>query len=184
MVTRLACSGHRGLPQRTERIVDEALRNELARRTDALVGLSCLADGADTLFAQALLDAGGTLIVVIPAAEYREGLPKWQHATYDALWARAAEVMHLDYTESDSRAHMAASEHMLSEADELIAVWDGKPARGYGGTADVVNAAQERGLPVTVVWPEGATRDSEADEQSDSGDEREDQHGDPHAGSV
>ncbi|MGV9675297.1 hypothetical protein ACWDSJ_08460 [Nocardia sp. NPDC003482] len=36
---------------------------------------------------------------------------------------------------------------------------DGKPARGYGGTADVVEAARRQGLPVTVVWPEGAERD-------------------------
>lgn len=159
MVTRLACSGHRGLPRHTERIVEDELRGELARRADSLVGLSCLADGTDTLFARALLDAGGRLIVVVPAAQYRDGLPRWQHETYDALLARATETIRLDYTESDSRAHMAASERMLSESHELIAVWDGKPARGYGGTADVVEEARQRSLPVTVVWPEGAMRD-------------------------
>ncbi|MPZ83287.1 MAG: hypothetical protein GEV28_24000 [Actinophytocola sp.] len=37
--------------------------------------------------------------------------------------------------------------------------YSGEPARGYGGTADVVDAARDRGLPVTVIWPEGATRD-------------------------
>jgi len=30
---------------------------------------------------------------------------------------------------------MAASELMLQHADQLWAVWDGQPARGYGGTA-------------------------------------------------
>jgi hypothetical protein len=54
---------------------------------------------------------------------------------------------------------MDASLRMLAEADCLLAVWDGKPARGYGGTADVVNAARARGLPVTVIWPAGAERD-------------------------
>ncbi|GGL42208.1 hypothetical protein GCM10011588_66220 [Nocardia jinanensis] len=48
---------------------------------------------------------------------------------------------------------------MLDEADELFAVWDGKPARGYGGTADVVAVVCDRNMPVTVVWPEGASRD-------------------------
>jgi len=33
---------------------------------------------------------------------------------------------------------MAASAYMIDHADELWAVWDGQPARGYGGTADVV----------------------------------------------
>lgn len=48
---------------------------------------------------------------------------------------------------------------MLERADELIAVWDGQPARGYGGTADVVQAARDKDLPVTVVWPAGVMRD-------------------------
>ncbi|WP_198036875.1 hypothetical protein [Nocardia sp. BMG51109] len=48
---------------------------------------------------------------------------------------------------------------MLDDADELFAVWDGKPARGYGGTADVVAVARQRGMPVTVIWPDGAQRD-------------------------
>lgn len=46
----------------------------------------------------------------------------------------------------------------LDLADALIAVWDGEPARGYGGTADVVDLARTRGLDVTVIWPDGASR--------------------------
>ena len=53
---------------------------------------------------------------------------------------------------------MEASSAMLARADRLFAVWDGKPARGYGGTADVVAEARQRGVPVTVIWPEGASR--------------------------
>jgi hypothetical protein len=54
---------------------------------------------------------------------------------------------------------MAASAEMLQAAGLLIAVWDGEPARSWGGTADVAAAARSQGLPVTVVWPKGATRD-------------------------
>ena len=49
---------------------------------------------------------------------------------------------------------MEASRAMLARADHLFAVWDGKPARGYGGTADVVAEARQRGVPVTAIWPE------------------------------
>lgn len=59
----------------------------------------------------------------------------------------------------DADAHMDPSLRMLDRADELTAVWDGQPARGYGGTADVVQAARDKDLPVTVVWPAGVTRD-------------------------
>lgn len=47
---------------------------------------------------------------------------------------------------------------LVGLVDELIAVWDGKPARGYGGTADVVAYAERTGVPVRVLWPEGASR--------------------------
>ena len=54
---------------------------------------------------------------------------------------------------------MDASVEMLKDADLLIAVWDGLPARGLGGTADVVAYARDHGIPVSVIWPEGARRD-------------------------
>ena len=47
----------------------------------------------------------------------------------------------------------------LRRAAGLWAIWDGKPARGYGGTADAVTAARNSGLPVQVMWPDGALRD-------------------------
>ncbi|MGW1005456.1 hypothetical protein [Streptomyces sp. NPDC002520] len=43
-------------------------------------------------------------------------------------------------------------------ADELVAVWDGKPAWGHGGTADVVAYAERTGVRVRVLWPEDASR--------------------------
>ncbi len=159
-MTRLAITGHRGLPPATEYLIDTALRDILRQRAHTeLVGLSCLADGADSLFAQIVLDAGGMLIVIVSATQYRDGLPEDHHPIYDAFMRQAADVIRLNRTESDSRAHMDASLRMIDEADELIAVWDGKPARGYGGTADIVTAAKERKVPVTVIWPHGATRD-------------------------
>jgi hypothetical protein len=159
-VTRIAVTGHRGLPEPTARLVDAALRAELARRANgSLVGITSLADGADQLFARAVLDAGGALEVIIPAEQYRAGLPPACWPEYDALLARAAAVTRLGHIASDPEAHMDASEEMLKRADVLVAVWDGKPARGYGGTADVVAEARREGLPVVVVWPEGATRD-------------------------
>jgi hypothetical protein len=155
---RIAISGHRGLPALTERLVDHALRAALAERAPDVTGLSCLADGADQVFARAVTDLGGTLEAVIPAAEYREKLSADSHADYDELFARAVAVHRLPFTESTPESHMAASKLMVDEADELYAVWDGKPARSYGGTADVVAYAREHGIPVRVIWPDGAQR--------------------------
>jgi hypothetical protein len=161
---RVAVTGHRGLPAATEELVDHSIRDQLARdgTGPGLVGISCLADGADQIFARAVLDAGGHLEVIVPAARYRDGLPDAAHAGYDYLLSRAGRVDRLDYTKSTEQSHMAASQAMLAQADRLYAVWDGQPARGYGGTADVVSEANQRGIPVTVIWPDGATRDKAA----------------------
>lgn len=160
---RIAITGHRELPADTEHLVDQAIRQQLATYPGRdVVGVSNLADGADQLFAQAVLDAGGQLEAIIPAARYRDGLPESAHAAYDALLSRASSVHRLNRIESNEDAHMEASRAMLDRAEHLFAVWDGKPARGYGGTADVVAEAPDRGIPVTVIWPEGASRDQAA----------------------
>jgi hypothetical protein len=158
-MARIAISGHRGLPRQTELLVETALREALQRcPPEDLTGISCIADGADALFANAVLSLGGRLEVVVPAEEYRDGLPAEHHSAYDKLIHAAAAVHRLPFRESTSEAHMAASDGMLELADELFAVWDGLPARGYGGTADVVAAARRRGLPVRVIWPVHAVR--------------------------
>jgi hypothetical protein len=64
----------------------------------------------------------------------------------------------MPFAESSRDAYMAASEHVLSTVDSMIAVWDGGPSGGHGGTADVVEAARKQELDVTVVWPNGAAR--------------------------
>lgn len=156
---RVAVSGHRGLPRQTAELVDAAIRQALIDEAPSIVGISCLADGADQIFARVLLDLGGTLEAVIPAEQYRDGLPEDALDEYDALLSQAAQVHRLAFEESTSESHMEASRRMIADADELIAVWDGQPARGYGGTADVVAAAKELGVRVTVVWPEGSQRD-------------------------
>ena len=156
---RIGITGHRGFDPKTSKLVDEALRDVLsAYDPHGLVGVTCLADGADAIFAQAVLDRGGEIHVIIPAAEYREGFPAEYHPEFDRLLARAADVQRLDFRESSSESHMEASRVMISDIAGLIAVWDGQPARGYGGTADIVAEARRLDVPVKVVWPEGARR--------------------------
>jgi hypothetical protein len=158
-MTVIGITGHRGLSGCTEQLVAAALRAEVARYADGeLVGVSAIADGADSLFAAAVLDAGGTLVVVVPARRYRDVLPAEQQVIYDALLGRAARVIALDRVDPTTAAYMDAALRMLDEIDLLVAVWDGQPARGLGGTAHVVDAAEERRLPVTVIWPAGAAR--------------------------
>ncbi|GGU82919.1 hypothetical protein GCM10010211_56090 [Streptomyces albospinus] len=157
---RIGITGHRGLPVGTAELVKGVIRDIVARYPTAdLVGVSCLADGPDAWFAQAVLDHGGRVEIVVPAKKYRESLPQWHHARYDDLMRRASDVHETGLAESDANAHMVGSEILVGLIDGLIAVWDGQPARGYGGTADVVGYAESVGVPVQIIWPESASRD-------------------------
>jgi len=159
-VARIGITGHTNLAPASVALVTEAVRAALTdQRPDQLAGVTCLARGADQVFANAVLDLGGTLHVVLPSADYREHQVAPDNLTeFDTLLDRAATVHTMPFPRSGPAAYMAASEHMLARIDSLLAVWDGKPSGGYGGTADVVDAARHHGLPVTVLWPPGVTR--------------------------
>ncbi|MFJ2668875.1 hypothetical protein ACIO14_31460 [Nocardia fluminea] len=123
-----------------------------------VVGISCLARGADSVFAEIVLEAGGQLEVVLPSRDYRDSKVKPdQLAQFDTLIARAATVRVMDFDSAGREAYEAANEVLVGEADRMIAVWDGKVGE-RAGTGTVVALARERGIPVDVVWPNGAGR--------------------------
>lgn len=158
---RIGITGHTNLATVSAPLVAHSIRRELGIYPPAeLVGITCLARGADQVFARVVLDLGGSVEVVLPAADYRERKVKPDNAgEFDELVSEATTVHTMPFARSNSDAYMGASEYVLSTVDALIAVWDGKPSSGYGGTADVVDAARKRDLPVTVVWPDGAERE-------------------------
>lgn len=156
---RIGITGHSNLSPDSVPLVGEGLRDALAEVGGPLVGVSCLARGADQLFARVVLEHGGQLEVVLPATDYRERKVKPDNAAeFDELIGKAATVTTMPFRESNRDAYLAASEHVLGAVDAMIAVWDGQPSDGRGGTADVVTVARDRGLPVTVVWPDGTSR--------------------------
>lgn len=156
---RLGITGHRGLPEKTERLVREALAETLSEHEPAkLTGVTCLAQGPDTWFAQAVLEHGGKIEAVVPARNYRDQLPDDHVATYDELLRKAVKVYDTGLSDSNPTADMLANENLVGLVDRLLAVWDGRPARAYGGAADVVAHAERSEVPVDRVWPDGATR--------------------------
>ncbi|WP_019632779.1 hypothetical protein [Actinomadura atramentaria] len=157
-MTRIGITGHSDLTTATSDLVYRAL-TDLLVPFDDVTGVTCLARGADQVFARAVLDAGGTLEVVLPARDYRDAKVKPDNrAEFDALLGRAAAVKYAPFEVSNREAYMAASEILVGGVDRLIAVWDGRPASGHGGTGDVVIHARRENVPVDVVWPTGSAR--------------------------
>lgn len=156
---RIGITGHMDLTSTAAQLVRAELQAELdAHPPGDLIGVSCLAQGADSLFAQAVLDAGGQLEVLLPAPDYRSTqVGSDQLAIFDSLVAQACGVKYIAES-SSTGAYVRANAAMIERVDMMIAVWDGKSAFKIGGTADAVAAAQRAGVPVTVVWPDGAQR--------------------------
>jgi hypothetical protein len=161
-VTTIAVTGHTDLTEGSIPLVRTALDNLLKQYADdgRLLGVSCIAKGADSLFAEAVLAAGGRLIVVIPSQDYRHNKVKRDHAAlFDHLVEAAAEVLVLPHETANRQAYEAANAVLIERADRLVAVWNGEPPTGRGGgTADTVLEARTAGIPVDVVWPDGAAR--------------------------
>ncbi|MBO1415433.1 hypothetical protein [Streptomyces sp. FH025] len=156
---RIGITGHRGLTAVIEVQVRRLLESALAGEDPTyLTVVSCIADGPDSWLATIGLAQGARLEVVIPADRYRDGLPEWHHPSYDRLLGSATAIHRTGHVESTEASHMAGSELLVQQVDRLLAVWDGLPARGFGGTADVVTYARQHGVPVDVLWPQGARR--------------------------
>jgi hypothetical protein len=160
-VTRVGITGHSNLTVDSAPLVADALRAKLAAHVSGgLVGVSCLARGADQIFARVVLELGGALEVVLPAADYRSRKVTVEDAAvFDELMGHATTVRTLPFETSNRESYLGASEHLLSTTELMVAVWDGEAADGRGGTGDVVERARALGLPVTVVWPVGAARE-------------------------
>ena len=90
-VMRIGVTGHMNLTPDTARLVSDALRSHLTEVTGGVTGVSCIARGADSLFADAVLEAGGALEVVLPSRDYRDAKVKPDHAEqFDLLLGKAA----------------------------------------------------------------------------------------------
>ncbi|MEN3281871.1 MAG: hypothetical protein V7607_3011 [Solirubrobacteraceae bacterium] len=161
-MTRVGVTGHRDLPEPTCKLVSAAIAIHLAR-FDSIDGISSLAEGADQIFAEQVLMAGGALTAVVPSAHYGRSFATTNgSAAYRRLRALAREVIELPFSSPSEEAYWAAGQRLVGLAEELLAVWDGTPSQGVGGTADVVALARERGVPTTIVWPPGSRRDHPA----------------------
>ncbi len=158
-MTRVGITGHQRLPPLAAQYADQQIRALLTRVPPPVVGISSLAAGADQLFARNILTAGGELWAVVPSRDYETTFDDTELTVYRDLLASAASTTRLDFERSSESAYRAAGQWIVDECDQLVAVWDGKPARGLGGTGDIVSYARECDREVLIFWPDEVSRD-------------------------
>lgn len=150
---KLGVSGHQERDGFDWRWTAEALSSLIRSMTDLSAGYSSLAIGTDQLFAELIINAGLEHVAVVPFSGYRDRFSAGlDQDRYDRLLA-SSTVINLELSIEDSQAFLCAGKWIVDEVDHLVAVWDGEPAEGAGGTADVVSYAIERRVPLSVINP-------------------------------
>jgi SMODS and SLOG-associating 2TM effector domain 1 len=150
-------TGHRHLPEPAAAgAMLAGVLTELQRQAPGeWIGISSSAAGSDLLFARALQDRGMSwqALLPLPQADFRQdfGPDDWREA--EALLAAAETVTVLGGSTLREEAYLDCGIETVNSADVIIALWDGEPARGRGGTAEVVTYACELGKPLLVIDP-------------------------------
>ena len=135
-------------------------RGHFAPNPPQLHFVSPIADGADQIAAELALELGWELQAVLPLSRevYRASLAnEGARQRFDALCGKASCVLELPGTAPDDvEGYVMAGRATVAHCDILIAVWDGLPPRGRGGTAEVVQTAVTRGRPVIHILSDGS----------------------------
>jgi len=143
-------------------LIEEAGQALLERERDCFADaplrrrfVSPIADGADQVAAEVALELGWELQAVLPfeRAHYRATLANHgARERFDTLLERATCVLELPGAKGqDLDAYVMTGRATVAHCDMLIAVWDGLPPRGRGGTGEVVQLALTRGTAVVHV---------------------------------
>lgn len=119
--------------------------------------ISPLAEGADVIAAESALRCGYELQCALPFSreEYEKDFKSEEAVKrYRNLLDKADKVFELDGSRgsksSREESYQVVGHMVLDQCDILIAVWDGKDARGKGGTGQIVNEALK--LEIPVLW--------------------------------
>lgn len=151
----IGVTGHRHIKHDDKALINK-ITGELHTIRDAHQGadfilLTGLAEGADRLIAKlAMKELKAILIAVLAVPEeffmmdFANGQSKRQFKNYlkksDVIITAPllSKKARQDYTPSRNNQYAWIGAFIALYSNYLIAVWDGKPARGRGGTADVV----------------------------------------------
>lgn len=172
LVVRVGVTGHRKGPElasaelrsvvrQTLQDIKTIAENLLERSKGFYAGnkpvlrvISPLAEGADRLVAEEALELDYELQAPLPfpQSEYENDFGRGGSGgtipQFRALLQKATAVLELDGSRaSEAEAYEAVGRLMLRQCDVLIAVWDGTPERGTGGTGQIVREALSIEVP-------------------------------------
>ena len=152
---KVGITGHQKLRDPADWSWVEASINKILTQCPLpLVGITSLAMGSDQLFANLILQQSGSIEAIIPFQGYEATFEEHERQKFTQLLNKASRIEILNKKQSNEESYFEAGKRVVDMAEILIAVWDGKPAAGLGGTADVVGYAAQKQKRVIHINPE------------------------------
>jgi hypothetical protein len=134
-----------------------------SKEAPAVLLISALAIGADTLAAELALERKWHLAVAMPFFEeaYERDFVKEAAPAFKAMLERAraeGAVVELDNDDPQQRpqGYLQSGRFMLRHCDLMLAIWNGGPSAGVGGTGDVIAEARAMNIPIVKVDPKNS----------------------------
>ncbi len=157
-VLAVGFTGHRKVPYETKsrQVIRDFLAQQKESHHGVMYGISSAAAGGDQLFAESCIELSIPLRILLPrpAEQFRADFD-------DASWQRTARIIENAISVEVTGRHEARNEQYydcgiqtVAESQLLIALWDGEPSRGIGGTQEIVSYARKTGHPIAWIHSE------------------------------
>jgi uncharacterized phage-like protein YoqJ len=156
----IGITGHRSVEETEEvqhrvDLVLEKLR--LAYPNRKWIVLSLLAEGTDRIVVKKIrqfTNATAKHVVVLPLSldEYQKDFSTPESKQeFNQLLGQADDVVELIPRKDRDEGYAQAGQYILENCDVLVAIWDGRPEKGKGGTGEIVRHARQRKLPLAWI---------------------------------
>jgi hypothetical protein len=158
---KIGITGHRNLFEKEN--VKESLRQIIRKilkdqGADTFEAWSGMAYGADSIFAHVSIDemhAGLTAVLPFDLAEFNNDFNTEESLNdFHFLYERAQQKIVLnegkpiENKQMRNAAYFEYGLYISKNVDAMIAIWDGEPAEGEGGTADIVHFCDAHNIPI------------------------------------
>ena len=154
-VLAIGFTGHRSLKDeyKLRLQIRDFLREQKAAFEGIVCGVSSAAAGGDQLFAESCLELEIPLRVLLPrpAEQFREDFDEvaWQRT--ERILKDAISVEVIGANQSRKEQFYDCGIETVAQSQLLVALWDGQPSRGAGGTQEIVSYAEKIGHPVAWI---------------------------------
>lgn len=148
-------TGHRhiGDPEAAARAIQAALETLTGELAGEWIALSSVAEGSDQLFVREARARGLAwhAVLPLPRSEFAQDFApqEWRHV--QQLLTEGEHVRVIAENGGREDAYLDCGMETVDGADVLLALWDGEPARGKGGTAEVVDYARRLEKPLIII---------------------------------